>query len=426
VSSETQINGLLSELSHALSMTSSDDLPALDPVMRTTEDRPQEISLPSRIDPASDHLDPEIVSRRVDVDEMHRRMIAFLQAMGHDSAILTRADSIAWFTGGADLALDLGSEQAAVALYISPTTRAVLTENVQSSRVFEEELAGLGFQLKERPWHRDASRIIADLAQNKKIATDGHHPGLIPENERLSSLRRPMTDRERKAFRALGRTISQAVEATCRSIQPGETEADVAGNLAHRLIREGVTPVELRIAADDRLARYRRPHFKASTIRERVTIQITGRRQGLHASMSRTVSFGPVSHEVRASHTLASMVSATCIYFSRPGELVSEVYRRAKRIFEKFDHAHEWMLDYQGSIVGYSPRDVFLLPDSSLKLPNYSALRWGPSVGATRSEDTIFIDDRGFDVVTNIHDWPIIEVCVKGFTIPRPGILERS
>jgi Xaa-Pro dipeptidase len=426
VPSETQINGLLSELSHALSMPSRDDLPTFDPVIRTAEDRSQEFSLPVLVDPASDHVDPEVAARRADVDEKHRRMIAFLQAMGHDSVILTRADSIAWFTSGGDLGMDLGSEQGAVALFINPTIRAVLTDNIQSARVFEEELAGLGFQLKERPWHQDASRLISDLAQNKKIATDGHFPGLIPENERLNSLRRPMTERERKALRSVGRIMSRAVEATCLSIQPGETEADVAGNLAHRLIREGVTPIELRVAADDRLARYRRPHFKASPIRERVTIQVTGRRQGLHASMSRTVSFGPVSPEHRANHTLASMVGATCIYFSRPGELVSEVYRRAKRIFEKFDHPHEWMLDYQGALIGFAPREVLLLPDSSLKLQTHSALRWGPSVGAARSEDTIFIDDRGFDVITNVHNWPMIDVCVKGFTIPRPGILERS
>ena len=47
---------------------------------------------------------------------------------------------------------------------------------------------------------------------------------------------------------------------------------------------------------------------------------------------------------------LATMVEATCIFFSRPGEVVSEVFRRAKRIYEKFGHPHEWTLDYQGSL----------------------------------------------------------------------------
>ncbi len=426
MSSDAQINGLLSELTHALGMSSGDDLPAFDPVVRTAADPSREFSLPNCVDPASDHLDPEVAARRADVDEKHRRIIAFLQAMGYDAVILTRADSIAWFTAGGDLGQDLGSEQGAVALYINPNLRAVLTDNVQTARVFEEELAGLGFQLKERPWHQDASKIVAELAHNKKTATDGHWPGLIAEKDRLQSLRRPMTELERRTIRGVGRSLSLAVEATCRTIQPGETEADVAGNLAHRLIREGVTPIELRVAADDRLARYRQPRFKASPIRNRVTIQVTGRRQGVCASLARTVSFGSLTPQCRLDHTLASMVGATCAYFSRPGERVSEVYRRAKRIFEKFEHAHEWTLDYQGSMIGYAPCEVFLMPDSTIKLPTNSALRWGPSVGSARSEDTIFIDEQGFDVITNTHRWPMIEVCVKGFNIPRPGILERS
>ena len=42
---------------------------------------------------------------------------------------------------------------------------------------------------------------------------------------------------ERQVLRGLGRALTLAIEATCRNFQPGETEADVAGHLAHRLIR---------------------------------------------------------------------------------------------------------------------------------------------------------------------------------------------
>ncbi len=426
MSSETQIDGLQAKLNHALSMSSGDDLPVYDPVQRTAGDRLAEISLPPMTDPTVDHLDPELAARRADVDEKHRRIITFLQAMGYDAVLLTRADSIAWFTAGGDLGQELGSETGAIALFINSLTRAVLTDNVQSARVFEEELAGLGFQLKERLWHQDSARIISDLCHKKKVATDGQIPGLIAEFDKIASLRRPMTELERQTLRSLGKSLSLAVEATCRSIQPGETEADVAGNLAHRLIREGITPIELRVGADDRLDRFRQPRFKAATIRERVTIQVTGRRLGICAAMTRTVSFIPIAPQLRIDHTLASMVAATCTYFSRPGEMVSDVYRRAKRIYEKFGRPDEWTLDYQGSLIGYQSRELPLLPDSSLRLMANCALRWGPSVGSSRSEDTIFIDEKGFHVITNTHHWPLVEVCVKGFTIPRPGILERT
>jgi Xaa-Pro dipeptidase len=234
-----------------------------------------------------------------------------------------------------------------------------------------------------------------------------------------------LTKLERTNLRNLGRTLTLAVEATCRNFLPGETEADVAGHLAHRLIREGVVPVELRVAGDDRLARYRRPTFKAAEIRHKATISVAGRRHGLCASVTRTVAFGKVDDAFRQYHTVAAMVDATCIYFSRPGEIVSEVFRRSRRIFEKFDHPHEWTLDYQGDVIGYAPREMPLLPDSSAPLQDGSALRWSPSVRDARSEDTVVIDSRGFEIVTRCQNWPKFEVSVKGFAIDRPAILER-
>ena len=151
-------------------------------------------------------------------------------------------------------------------------------------------------------------------------------------------------------------------------------------------------PIDLRVASDDRLARYRQPTFKAAPIHKRATIAATGRRHGLCASVTRTVSFGRVEPEFRSAHGLAAMVDATCIFFSRPSETVAEVFRRARRIYEKFDHPHEWTLDYQGFLVGYSPRETLLSPDSPLVLGSDTAVCWSPSVGPARSEDTMVID----------------------------------
>jgi Xaa-Pro dipeptidase len=423
--SESTIHGFPPDLAQSLAIGSSDEWPTFDRVMATVNELAEESPLPAPVDPASDHLDPEIVRRRADVDEKHRRVVKFLQANNFEAALFTRADSIAWFTAGGDVSQDLASEGASVSLFINPTTRAILADNVQSARVFEEELAGLGFQLKERPWHQDPGKIIAELTHNKRVACDAHHPCLAFEHEALKALRRPMTGLDRINLRALGQSLAMALEATCRNFLPGETEADVAGHLAHRLIREGITPVELRVSGDGRLARYRRPNFKAAEIHNRATISATGRRHGLCAAATRTVSFGKVEDEFLVSHTLATMIDATCIYFSRPGEVVSEIFRRSRRIFEKFDHPHEWTLDYQGDVIGYAPREMPLLPDSSASLPEGVALRWSPSVRDARSEDTVVIDARGFEIMTKPRNWPRLDIAVKGFTIHRPAILER-
>jgi Xaa-Pro dipeptidase len=398
-----------------------------DRVLQTASDRPQEDTLPPLPDPAADRGDAEQARRRADVEEKQRRVAALLEATGHDGVVLGRADSIAWFTAGGDLAQCLGSEAGAVLLYINRNSRAVVTDNVQSARVFEEELAGLGFQLKERPWYDDPGRIISELAHNKRIISDLGQ-GSVPwprVSDPLRTLRWPLTTLERQRLRVLGRTLALAVEATCRNFVQGETEADVAGHLAHRLIREGVVPVDLRVAGDDRPARYRQPSFKSAPIRSRATIAVCGRRHGLCASLSRTVSFGPAGAEYHKQHGLAAMVDATCIYFSRPDEKICDVVRRARRIYEKYERPHEWTLDYIGHVVGYTPRELMLLPDDGLRLGSGTAICWSPSVGPARCEDTVVIDHRGYEVVTEAQDWPRLEVTVKGYTLHRPGVLER-
>jgi Xaa-Pro aminopeptidase len=404
-----------------------DEPQPLDRVLLTAEDRPSHGSLPALTDPAADHEDAALTERRLDVEEKQRRVVAFLDATDQDALVLGRADSIAWFTSGGDLRQALGGEFGSALFYINRGSRAVITDNVQSARIFEEELAGLGFQLKERPWFEDPSRIIAELGHRKRIASDlDELPSPWPRpDDPLRALRFPLTPIERQRLRELGRTLTQAVEATCRNFDQGETEAAVAGHLAHRLIREGVVPVDLRVASDDRLERFRQPIFKAAPIRKRATITVTGRRHGLCASLTRTVAFGPVDRAFRECHGLAAMVDATCIFFSRPGETVANVFRRGRRIYEKYDHPHEWTLDYIGFLVSYAPREAILRHDSDFVLRGGMALCWSPSVGAARSEDTVVLEARGYEVVTEAQNWPKVEVVVKGFNMTRPGILER-
>jgi Xaa-Pro aminopeptidase len=394
-------------------------------VYSATLDRGAGEQAPQVPDPVADHVDPAISARRADVDHNHERVAEFLTRHGYDALVLGRADFISWFTAGGDLSSTLGGDSAGLLLFINKHHRALLADNVQSSRAFEEEVAGLGFQLKERPWQEDLEKVVAELGHQRRIATDGQLSIGADEHPNLKRLRWSLSRFERLKLRELGRSLTLTVEAACRNFQPGETETDIAGHLAHRLWREGITPVELRITGDDRLARFRQPKTKPIPIQRRATITCTGKRFGLNASVTRSMSFGQVEPALREAHALAAMVDASCLYFSRPGEVVREVFRRARRIYEKFGHADEWMLGYQGFATGYHPMDQLLLPDDDWKLEPHMALRWMPSVGPARSEDTIIIDPKGFEIVTEAQNWPKLEIEVKGFNVQRPGILER-
>lgn len=386
---------------------------------------PSNDSLPALADPTLDHEDRELAERRADIDAKHRQIAEWLDANGYDALVLGRTDSLSWFTSGGDLGQSMTSEQGSVLLFINRIARAIVTDNVHSARVFDEEVAGLGFQVKERDWYLDPRTFVAELGHNKKVATDNGLFGWPNEMAKLRPLRLSFTKVERQRYRELGRTLSREVEATCRNFARGENEAAVAGHLAHRLMRLGVVPLDIRVAGDERLARYRQATFKRSRIDDCAVITCTGRRHGLCATISRTVSFGPAPDSLKRAHALASMVDATAIFFSRPGTAVNEIYPKFRRIYEKFGHGPEWTKDYQGVILGYLPREMMLMPESPWQLPSGLPISWSSSVGSARSQDTVVIDERGYEVVTAAQNWPKVEVLVKGVSFTRPGILQR-
>ena len=169
------------------------ELPAVcDAVMHTASDRPNTATLPALSDPAADHLDPAVAARRADVEEKHRRVSRFLDETGHEGLVLRRASSVAWFTSGGDLSrTTLDGDISSIFLYLNRNCRAVIFANVHSARVFEEELAGLGFQLKERPWTEgmDRYRRIDAIEENRHRWA--RHPYLwVPmKSARLRKLR---------------------------------------------------------------------------------------------------------------------------------------------------------------------------------------------------------------------------------------------
>src|ERR1019366_6841666 len=152
------------------------------------------------------------------------------------------------------------------ALYFTPDARWLLSSNVDSQRLFDEEIDALGFQLKEWPWHLERAQLLADLCQGRNVACDapiGSCKLLIPE---LQAMRRPLTDYEIACHRTLGQTLSHALEATGRTLSVGESEREIAGQISHRLMHRGVQPVLISVTADGRGRAYRQASYTSTPI----------------------------------------------------------------------------------------------------------------------------------------------------------------
>jgi hypothetical protein len=312
------------------------------------------------------------------------------------------------------------------ALYFSPQQHWLIAANVDSQRVFDEEIDGLGFQLKEWAWDRGRSPFLTDLCLGKKIACDQPFNDCLNVGERLRLMRRSLSIWEQARIRELGKMVAHALEATCRNILVGDSEEEAAGQLGHRLIHRGVEPVNLQAFADGRARRYRRGGPTSATIEHTCVLVATGQRWGLHVTASRTVSFGTPDREFHVDYEIACRQAAMQIAGSVPQSNPANILSAGVRVLQMNQREHEWRLTPPGWLTGHAACELPFLPTTKDALDSGYPLVWLAAVGAANSADTILIGDQGAEIVTPCEMWPLKRIRITGIPIERPDVLIRS
>jgi Xaa-Pro aminopeptidase len=369
-----------------------------------------------------DVTDPD---RYEDVDRKQAQLAEFLARKRYDALLIRQPHNFAWFTSGAECPRHDGHAPGA-ALFITPDARVVVSNNVDSGQLFDRQLGGLGFQLKQRPWHEGSSGLLDDLCRGRNVACDMAQAGTTDESSDLARLRLPLTALECERLRKLGALAAHAVEATARHIEPGQTEAEIAGHLANRLIRHEAMPLRLRAVADGRGAAYRHWNFGNQPMRRWCSLSATVSRWGLCCAVTRSVVFGSPPEELLAAFQQAGMLEATGTFFSQAGWPLSTVWQKVHRIYEKQGIGDEWQTADQAEVIGFIPSEVQIVPSSDFTLLPRMPIHWHPSVGPAQMGDTILVTDTEFDPVTPATDWPTLFVSVKGKPVHLPDILLRE
>ena len=360
--------------------------------------------------------------RSVDVQVKHARVRRLLNASGFDSLLLQQPTNIAWFAAGADVTRGASCE-ASSAVFVTPEARVVLTNNVDSQQLFERELYGLGFQLKERAWFDDHRILLNDLCRGRKVASDTGIGRTRNISRRLTKLRLPLTGLECERMQRLGKVVTHAVEATAMHVERGKTEADVAGEIAHRLIKRTVFPERIAVCADGRSERFRHWKFGSDPINGYAVLSCVARRWGLCVGAARTVCLGSVPADLKEAHRAAALMHATGLFFTQPDETLRDVWQRVARIYEKFGRTHEWHLADQAEVCGYENCELAVTPRSDFRLREGLAVHWHPSVEMARCGDTILLTSDGAEVLTASRRWPSVSVRVRGHIVECPDVL---
>jgi len=365
------------------------------------------------------------VDRVTEVARRHRMVSEFLKTEGYSALLLQHPANFAWMTVGGG-AVRCETNGCGPALFVTQDARVVVCNNVDTPLIFEHEVAGLGFQLKERPWSEPRSVMVADLCRGRRVASDSPSPNAQEVSLHVRGMRLPLSDYDFGKLRIAGRLVAHAVEAAARGLFPERTEAEIAGEISHRLIKHEVFPARIQVLGDGQGKRFRHWTYSNSPVQQSCTILAVGRYQGLHVGAARTVSFGEPSTELLHAFEQASLITATGMFFSQAGWEMFEVWNRVKRIYEKCGAADEWRLADQADVVEYEFAPVSLMPTSEFRLFPGVPMFWHPSVGPVTTGETVLVTERGAEVLTPATDWPKVPVSVKGASVDVPGILVLS
>ena len=366
-----------------------------------------------------------MVSRRDEMAAKLARVRAWLDREALDAVLLGSQANFAWITAGGDSHVSLGRETGVASVLVTAHDAFLLTANIELPRLLDEQVAGLPVTPEEWPWYEpDGARAIVErLCRADRSVSDQADLGLAPAPPELAHLRHTLVPEEVDRYRALGAAAAEAVETACRAARPGDTELDVAARLADECGRRDILPLVNLVGADGRIDRYRHPLPTAHRVKRVLLVALTGRRHGLHASLTRMVAFGEADEERTARHRAVARVDTRMLLESRPGARLGDVLALGIEQYESEGFAGQWRLHHQGGLTGYAGREVLATPRADHRLAALHAVAWNPSITGVKSEDTGLVTDAGPEVLTRSATWPHAPVELSQGVVDRPLIL---
>jgi antitoxin VapB len=355
-----------------------------------------------------------------------------LAAENLGGVLLSSQHNFSWLTAGSRNGIDTSREPGAGALLVRRDgKRFVLASRIEMPRLLTEELAAEDFEPIEFGWEEEKAspsflvdRARALLYEADSLGSDLYMSASVPAVEGvLARCRYELTPPEIDRFKQLGREAGLAISSLMRSLTPGETERKIARRASDALAAYGIHAVVNLVAADERIDSYRHPIPTGKKWERVLMVVVCARRGGLIASLTRIISAGSVSDELKRRTEAASNVNAQLLSETRPGAIGAELYTVAARAYQREGFEGEEHLHHQGGATGYRTRDWVAHPFCEERVHLHQAFAWNPSVTGTKVEETTIVSSDGIEAITSTPDWPQISAQAGGREYLSPNVL---
>ena len=367
------------------------------------------------------------MNRIDEVQIKYDRVIDYLENNNVEGVLLSNVDNFAWITAGGDSHVENHSKVGVVSLLITKSKRLLLTNNIEAERIMTEQFEGIEdfFDLVVYDWYdpNGEGNAIKKVVGNLKIASDIPRPNMSILPKGFNSLRFILTQSELTRYRWLGKTSAEAFEEGAREIRPGMTEFEIEAVLSKKLLDQGIMPVVILVACDERNYLYRHPVPTGQKFAIFAKLVCCARKWGLITAITRSVYIGEIPEDIKNKQRAVNYVDVVYYANTKPGVVVGQIIDAAKQAYAEVGYQDEWKNHHQGGAIGYEARE-YIATSESVELVNLpQAFAWNPSIHGNKSEDTILMTEDGMEVITQTDNWPLMDFDYNGKLYNRPEIL---
>jgi len=361
-----------------------------------------------------------------DIMEKVGRVRAFLSENGYDAAVIGRADNFAWVTCGGNNKVVLNWEVGFGLLLIEPHAIKLVAQTMDGPRIMDDELAGLDVEYVPLRWHEPArEETAAKLLEGKKVLADCPVPGAELAPGALYPLHYPLTDKELDRLRWLGRRSDGILRSVANDVQPGMREIDIANRLKSEYALSGADCDVLLVGSDERNSKYRHPNPSDKKVAKLVLLHPAVQKWGLHANVTRMLSFGAPPEETAKRYETACRVHATALSMCVPGTKFADILEAQKKAYAACGFEEEWKNHFQGGITGYLLADPTLCTAPENAVKQNMAYDWFITVTGVKSEELSINTANGVETPSLAGNWPTATYEAGGKQFNLPEILVK-
>ena len=292
-------------------------------------------ALPPETPPLPPPLKPDVFRDRLG------KLRAAAKARGWDALFVTPSTNLAYASG-----LSMGRSERLTALVLLTDGPAVLiTPAFEESNVIRDATVD-----DVKTWREDEDpvAIAAKLLSKKAVGIEGSTAyataSLVTSaaaakaedaGPLFDALRSVKSDEELALMKDAGKRTVNAIAATHDRLRRGMTERDVANVLEEEFRKLGVSGGGLVQFGPSAALPHGRPGDRALAKGDAVLIDCGCRVRGYTSDVTRTVSFGPPSDEVRKVYAAVDRAQTAGIAALEAGKTGEEVDRAARKVIEE-------------------------------------------------------------------------------------------